>query len=624
MDPLQILIKKGAIDRNALPEIEVELQKPGATLEGVLQKNGVALKDILAARGEYYGIPTREIGEGAVSFDILRYVPEESARHYRFAPIGIAEGALEIGVTDPENLEARDALSFISAKIGMPYKVFLISDSDFEKLLGQYKGLSGEVGKALTELETEITVDTKKGEKTRGKKRLSLEETEITETEAQAITEDAPVTKIVATVLRHAAEQRASDIHVEPLVDQTRVRFRIDGVLITNITLPPKVHSSVVARIKVLSNMRLDEKRKPQDGRFSARVGGGKVDFRVSTFPTYYGEKVVMRILGQQTKDWRLDGLGLSQRNLEMVRSAIKKPYGLVLISGPTGSGKSTTLYTLLNEVDRDKQNVLSLEDPVEYTIAGVSQSQVRPEIGYSFANGLRTTLRQDPNIIMVGEIRDSETANLAVQAALTGHLVLSTIHTNNAIGIVPRLLDMGVEPYLIPPVLVLGMAQRLVKTLCPGGGKKVKVDESMRELLKTQFADLPKEFQKEVPPLDEVYRLEPTPECPAGTRGRVAVMEMFEMSPELEKAILRRAPEDELVAIVRKNGMFTMKEDAIIKSARGEVPFEEVNTLGGEFELPEISQAPKEAPAPVALSEDGSETTLPPKVAEAPKEITI
>jgi type IV pilus assembly protein PilB len=608
MDVIQNLISKGAIDRNLLPEIEAELGKPGSSLEAVLQKNGVALGAILKAKGEYYGVPTREVAENAVPFEVLRYVPEESARHYRLAPLGIAEGALEIGVTDPDNLEARDALTFISAKVGMPYKVFLITETDFEKLLGQYKGLSGEVGKALTELETETTIDTQntKGDE---KKRLSFDEDAIAETEAQAITADAPVTKIVATILRHAAEQRASDIHVEPLVDQTRVRFRIDGVLITNITLPPKVHSSVVARVKVLSNMRLDEKRKPQDGRFSARVAGSKVDFRVSTFPTYYGEKVVMRILGSQTKDWKLDSIGLSERNLGLIRSAIKKPYGMVLISGPTGSGKSTTLYTLLNEVDRERQNVLSLEDPVEYTIAGVSQSQVRPEIGYSFANGLRTTLRQDPNIIMVGEIRDSETANLAVQAALTGHLVLSTIHTNNAIGIVPRLLDMGVEPYLIPPVLALGVAQRLSKTLCPGGGKKTKVEGSMKTMMEEQFADLPAEYRKAIPPLEEVHRLHPTPECPSGTRGRIAVFEMFEMSPELERAILERKSEEELVAIVRQQGMLTMKEDAIIKSTQGIVPFEEVNTLGGEFELVDETPPPAPAaPAPVVLSESGDE----------------
>ncbi|MDE2071276.1 MAG: type II/IV secretion system protein [Patescibacteria group bacterium] len=609
MNILSLLADNGIIERGRVPELDSELKKPGAKEEDVLQHSGVALKDILKVKGEYWGVPVREVGEKPVPFDILRYIPEESARYYHLVPLGVADGVLEVGITDPDNLEARDALTFISAKLGMPYKLFLITQTDFDKLLQQYKGLSGEVGKALNELETEITIEK---EKAPVKKSSGFEEVEISETASEAITEDAPVTKIVATVLRHAAEGRASDIHIEPMQDQTRVRFRVDGILITNITLPPKIHSAVVARIKVLSNMRLDEKRKPQDGRFSARVSGVKVDFRVSTFPTYYGEKVVMRILGQQTKDWKLDGIGLTDRNLDLIRAAIKKPYGLILISGPTGSGKSTTLYTLLNEVDRDQQNVLSLEDPVEYTIQGVSQSQVRPEIGYSFANGLRTTLRQDPNIIMVGEIRDSETASLAVQAALTGHLVLSTIHTNDAIGIVPRLLDMGVEPYLIPPVLVLGVAQRLVRTLCPGGGTRIKAEGSLKRMLEDQFSDLPLTHRQDIPSLGEVYRAQVTPECPAGTRGRVACFEVFEMTPDLEKGILERKPEDELYRIVRSQGMLTMKEDAILKSVQGLVPFEEVNTLGGEFELPEMEAAvPLPAAAPVHLGDDIEPTGL-------------
>ncbi len=609
MNLLELLTQSGALDAKAVPEIEAQLGQAGATPEGVLQKNGISLTQILKVKGDYYNIPTREIANSAVPFDVLRYVPEESARHYRFAPIGIQDGALEVGITDPDNLEARDALTFISAKVGMPYKIYLINETDFEKLLTQYKGLSGEVGKALGEFETESDAGEAKSAKTGEKRTSFLDETEVTETGADAITADAPVTKIVATVLRHAVEQRASDIHIEPLVDQTRVRFRVDGVLITNITLPSKVHGAVVARIKVLSNMRLDEKRKPQDGRFSARVGGNKVDFRVSTFPTYYGEKVVMRILGSASLELKLDDFGLSERNLEMIRTAIKKPYGLVLISGPTGSGKSTTLYSILNEVDRDKQNVLSLEDPVEYTIPGVSQSQVRPEIGYTFATGLRTTLRQDPNIIMVGEIRDAETANLAVQAALTGHLVLSTIHTNNAVGIIPRLLDMGVEPYLIPPVLILGMAQRLVKTLCKDSGKKVPVQGSMKVMMEDQFKDLPAEYQKEIPPLTEVYLKNPTPECPAGTRGRIAVYEMFGMNPDMERAILANKPEDEIFAIARKNGMLTMKEDAIIKSAKGVIPFEEVNTLGGQFELPDELPEIDATAKPVAIDEETADT---------------
>jgi len=609
MNLLELLTQSGALSAGAVPEIEAQIAKNEGTPETVLVKNGVTLEQILKAKGDYYNLPTRALGEGSVPFDILRYVPEESARHYRFAPLGITDGALDVGITDPDNLEARDALTFISAKIGMPYKIFLIAETDFEKLLTQYKGLSGEVGKALGDFETEANKIEEKDSK--GSQHTSfLEETEVTDTSADAINADAPVTKIVATVLRHAAEQRASDIHIEPMAEQTRVRFRIDGVLITNITLPSKVHSAVVARIKVLSNMRLDEKRKPQDGRFSARVGGNKVDFRVSTFPTYYGEKVVMRILGSANLELKLDDFGLTPRNLELIRTAIKKPYGMILISGPTGSGKSTTLYSILNEVDRDKQNVLSLEDPVEYTIPGVSQSQVRPEIGYTFANGLRTTLRQDPNIIMVGEIRDAETANLAVQAALTGHLVLSTIHTNNAIGIVPRLLDMGVEPYLIPPVLILGMAQRLVKTLCKGTGKKVPVQGSMEVMLKDEFKDLPAEYQKEIPSLEEVYLRNPTPECPAGTRGRIAVYEMYTMNPDLEKAILANKPEDDMFQIVRKNGMLTMKEDAIIKSANGVIPFEEVNTLGGQFEIPDEAPDVVDGVKPTAIDEDTADTS--------------
>ncbi len=610
MDLLKVLTDSGMIDQALVPELQVEAGKGGASLETLLQKEGLSLADILKAKGQYYNLPTHEVGDKSVPFDILRFVPEESARHYRLSPLAVEDGVLEVGVTDPDNLEARDALTFISAKIGMPYKIFIITDTDFEKLLQQYKGLSGEVGKALTELDTEFVIESEKAEREGGDKKKTIlsEEELVTDTGAEAITADAPVTKIVATVLRHAAEQRASDIHIEPMADQTRVRFRIDGVLITNITLPSKVHSAVVARIKVLSNMRLDEKRKPQDGRFSARVGGNKVDFRVSTFPTYYGEKVVMRILGASAKVLKLEDFHMSERNLGLIRTAIKKPYGLILISGPTGSGKSTTLYAILNEVDREKQNVLSLEDPVEYTIPGVSQSQVRPEIGYTFANGLRTTLRQDPNIIMVGEIRDAETANLAVQAALTGHLVLSTIHTNNSIGILPRLLDMGVEPYLIPPVLILGMAQRLVRTLCDDGGKKVPVDGSMAEMMKDQFDDLPAEYRKDVPPLNEVYRIDPNPDCPTGTRGRVGVYEMFDMNIERERAILAGKPEDEMFSIVRKNGMITMKEDAIIKSTQGLVPFEEVNTLGGQFDLDDEAVAPVAAiPEPEVLGEDGS-----------------
>jgi type IV pilus assembly protein PilB len=605
MNLLALLTDRSVITPAQAAAFEQEARTTGKTLEEVVEKNGINSSALLAAKGEYYQIPTRSIG-APVPFEILRYIPEESAAHYRFVPLAVADGVLEVGIVDPDNIEARDALNFISSKVGLPYKVYLINERDFAGVIENYRGLSGEVGKALTELATEV-----EPERTKEVSVGSADE-EITEdTGSGAITEDAPVTKIVATIIRYATEGGASDIHIEPLPTETRVRFRVDGELTTSLKLPAKVHNAVAARIKVLCNMRLDEKRKPQDGRFSARVDGRKVDFRVSTFPTYHGEKVEMRILGLEvdSKTWTLESLGMSEHDLALVREAVKKPYGLILISGPTGSGKSTSLYAMLNEVDREKHNVLSLEDPVEYTIPGVSQSQVRPEIGYTFATGLRTTLRQDPDIIMVGEIRDKETAQLAVQAALTGHLVLSTIHTNNSVGIVPRLIDMGVDPYLIPPTLILGIAQRLVRTLCPGSGKQVPIEGSLKAILDKEFEDLPKEYKNRIPKTGHVYRLNPSPECPNGTRGRTrgrtAVFEVMEMNTELERIVLANKPAEDIYAVARKNGMLTMREDAIIKSMQGTVPFEEVNTLGNVFDLeseampaiPEEPEAPIEEP---------------------------
>ncbi|MEK7166274.1 MAG: GspE/PulE family protein, partial [Patescibacteria group bacterium] len=333
----------------------------------------------------------------------------------------------------------------------MPFKLFLISEDDFKKVLDMYKGISSEVGEALSEFDTDITVETpitdENGEEVLPRPGSGGKGGEKVDAK---IIEAAPVTKIVATILRYATEGNASDVHIEPMKESVRVRFRVDGVLNTSLILPIKIHQALIARIKILSNMRLDEKRKPQDGRFSGKIEGRRIDFRVSTFPTYYGEKIVMRILDQEKGVRSLDDIGMSPKNLDIIRTALKRPYGLILISGPTGSGKSTTLYAMLNEIDKEELNVLSLEDPIEYSMDGMSQSQVRPDIGYTFATGLRTTLRQDPDVIMVGEIRDKETAQLAIQAALTGHLVFSTIHTNDAIGVIPRLIDMGVDPYLI------------------------------------------------------------------------------------------------------------------------------------------------------------------------------
>lgn len=584
MDILTLLEQSGRISSDEAEPLKRQaggVHSSPAALEDVLSKRGISLEDILKIKSAYYQMPARLAGDLHLSFEVMRLIPEENARHYGLIPLEVTDGSLSIGIVDPDNLEARDALNFIATRAGMPYTLYLISHTDFDRLILQYQGFAGEVGSALMQLEAETKSAEKKEQKDL---ELSKREKDI---QASA-EEDAPITKIVSNLVKQAVEQGASDIHIEPLVDHTRARFRVDGILQTALKLPPSAHASVVSRIKVLSNMRLDEKRKPQDGRFSARVGNDKVDFRVSTFPTYFGEKAVMRLLGMRGTNWTLDRLGMTESNLNLIRAAIRKPYGLILISGPTGSGKSTTLYSLLSEVDTEHRNVLSLEDPVEYTIPGVNQSQVRPEIGYTFANGLRTTLRQDPNVIMVGEIRDKETADLAVQAALTGHLVLSTIHTNNAIGIVPRLLDMDVDPYLIAPTLILGMAQRLVRTLCPGAGERVPVEGSIKRMIDEQFAAVPAEYRSQIPQFNELFRISSTPDCPSGTKGRTVVTEMYAMTAGLEHAILDNKPEDEILSVARKSGMFTMKEDALIKCAKGIVPLEEVNTLGAEIEIDE------------------------------------
>jgi len=572
MTTLELLVKKNIINDADVPKIEKLASSSDKTYEEVLADMGISIDTILDVKGDYYNLPTKNLENQTVPFSVLKYISEDAATHYGFVPLSLKDGALEIGMVDPENIEARDALTFITDKLNLPYKIFIISEKDFKKVIESYKGLSGEVSKVLTELETELSSDLEDIQIEKNEKGQSKMETRIIE--------DAPVTKIVATILRYATEGNASDVHIEHMRDKVRVRFRVDGVLNTSLILPVEVHQAVVARIKILCNMKLDEKRRPQDGRFSAKIDGRKIDFRVSTFPAYYGEKVVMRILDQEKGVLPLDQMGLSPRYLKMVRDAMQKPYGLILISGPTGSGKTTTLYAMLSEINKDEKNVLSLEDPIEYNIDGMSQSQVFPEIGYDFANGLRTTLRQDPDVIMVGEIRDKETAQLAIQASLTGHLVLSTIHTNNSCGVVPRLIDMGVDPYLIPPTLILTMAQRLVRKICPQTGKPLSIEGSIGTMIEKEFADLPEEFKSEIPTEKEMLSVESTPFCPSGTKGRIAVFEMFNMSHEIEQVILKNPIESEVYKIARKNGLITMKEDAIIKAMKKEIPFEEINQL--------------------------------------------
>ena len=547
-------------------------------------------------------IPVRSLGDVKIPYDVLKLIPEESVEHYKIAPIGLAEGILEVGMIDPDNMQAIDALNFISRTNGTPYKVFKIVQVDFDRVMTMYRGLRGEVERAVTDLQTEQHANPTPKTETESSS-LDLEDPSLIKSSGQSasIQEDAPAIKIVSTILRYAIDGHASDVHIEPLLTGVRVRYRVDGDLHTSVVLPISAHRAIVARIKVLASIRLDERRKPQDGRFSASIDNRQIDFRVSTFPSYNGEKVVIRILDRDQGFIPLNEIGLTERSLGIVREALNRPHGLILISGPTGSGKSTTLYSMLSELDREHKNVLSLEDPIEYFVDGVIQSQVHPEIGYIFATGLRTTLRQDPDVIMVGEIRDGETAKLAIQAALTGHLVFSTIHTNDAVGTIPRLIDMGVEPYLIPPVLIASIAQRLVRTFCEGGEEAYEISASEQKSIEEQLATLPKEYRFPVP--KTAYKAVRTPTCPTGMRGRMAVFEVLQMSRELEKSILENPVESKLWDIARSQGMLTMREDAMMKAFDKKTPFSEVNNLSSMM-LATDTDPPPESPAPMVPPE--------------------
>jgi len=569
---LQELEKRGILEEGQIPDIiKVADEKYGGNIDQALLDFNLSEDKILEVKGSIFNIPTKEIRPEDVLPSTLKLIPYESAKIYNFVPIGLTDNVFEIGILDPENVQAIDVLTFITAKLNNPYKLFIIKASVYNKLLERYSGLSNEVDQALSELDTEIADSLNENLKTEDKSKNPKTEKDGT------IVEDAPIIKIVAGIIRHAAEEGASDIHIENTGDKIKVRFRIDGILNTSIVLPVNVYNGVVARIKILSKLRLDEKRKPQDGGFSAKINGRKIDFRVSTMPSYYGEKVVMRILDSQKGVKPIGDIDLSPEYLALIREAIARPYGLILVTGPTGSGKTTTLYSMINELDRESENIVSLEDPVEYQIEGINQSQVMPEIGYTFASGLRSILRQDPDVIMVGEIRDKETAELAIQAALTGHLVFSTLHTNNSVGAIPRLIDMGIDPYLIAPTLILCMAQRLARRINPSSKKEVSMDESTRMMIDKQFEDLPAEFKSKINFGNSTYEAVSSPDCLTGMRGRIPLFEMFKVDKEMQTIILKKPVEQEIYKLARSKGMISIREDAIIKGLKGDIPFTEV-----------------------------------------------
>ncbi|MFN7088319.1 MAG: GspE/PulE family protein, partial [Candidatus Paceibacteria bacterium] len=459
---LGLLQERGLIAEGEVNRILKEAHNRHTTPEEVIAERGlVDERTLVKLKAEALDLPVKFFEKDEiVPREILTLIPEESARHYRMLAFARDYDSLWVGMLNPEDVKAQEALKFIAQKLNLTLKIAVISPSDLYRQLKNYRTFGEEISKALAEIQKQYVP----GKETQAVYRplVRLDEAEI------ARHEEAPIIRMVATLLRQGVAQRASDIHIEPEKTKLKIRYRIDGILYPMLFLPLEIHSAIVTRVKIMANLKIDETRIPQDGRFRTLIDEREIDFRVATFPTASGEKVAIRILDPSAGLKGLEELGFSDWNLKILKEGIEKPFGMILATGPTGSGKTTTLYAILQILNTEDVNIVTLEDTVEYFIVGVNQSQVMPEIGYTFAAGLRQIVRQDPDIIMVGEIRDNETAELAIHAALTGHIVLSTLHTNNAVGVVPRLVDLGVQPFLLPATLNLMMSQRLVRRLCP------------------------------------------------------------------------------------------------------------------------------------------------------------
>ena len=574
MTLIQYLVKKEIIDKTRAASLEYEVKTSGKTEEEIiLEKSMLSESALFEMKSANLKIELKKVAPEEIPLNILELIPPDSARYYKMIPLAKQDNLLEVGMIYPEDSKTQEALKFLLRKEKFNYKVFLITLTTFDGLVKQYKNLKKEVKKALEELEVEL--------KTEGVAPAAMKRAEF-----ERIAEEAPVTKVVAVILRQAVDGSASDIHIEPTGKDLRVRFRIDGVLHASLLLPLKIHPAVAARIKILSNLKIDETRMPQDGRFSAKIGNKSIDFRVSTFPTILGEKVALRVLDPTEGVKGLEDLHLEKRNFEVLKKAIQKPYGLILSTGPTGSGKTTTLYAILATLNKEGVNIITLEDPVEYFIEGINQSQVKQEIGYTFATGLRHILRQDPNVIMVGEIRDRETADLAVNAALTGHIVLSTLHTNNAMGVIPRFLDLGVAPFLLPSSLSLAIAQRLLRVLCPYCKKKTAPAPRIKEMILAEINNLPLSTKKEVklPSSLALYAPQGCTRCNStGYSGRIALFEILEMTQELSEIILKEPTETRIREEANRQGMITMKQDGILKVLDGVTSVEEVLRVAEE-----------------------------------------
>lgn len=566
----QTLIKKNLISSETAQEILREAALTRKNAESLLYErrivNQVAVAEV---KSELLGIPYQKVNIENIKEELLSLIPEEVSRNYQVAPLERTPEMLVVGMVQPDNVKAQDALRFTAKKLGINLGVYLITPDDLELVWRKYSPLKREIEAVLKSLQIKP-----------GSRTLAPEQRVVRLEEGVALSEEAPVIKIVASALKEAVEQKASDIHFEPQRTRLRIRFRIDGELQEVSSLPLELHLLVISRIKVLANLKIDENRIPQDGRFRTLIFNKEIDFRVSTFPTAVGEKAALRVLDPAIGLKGFQELGLSGYNAKSLEAAIERPFGMILLSGPTGSGKTTTLYAVFQVLNKEDVNIVSLEDPVEYSVEGVNQSQIRPEIGYDFASGLRQIVRQDPDVIMVGEIRDIETAALAVHAALTGHVVLSTLHTNNAIGIIPRLIDMKVEPYLLPPSLNLMVAQRLVVRLCPHCKKAITAPVEIQKIIRKELDNLPPSEQEKTK-FKEPFQIFHSQGCEScknkGVLGRVAIFEMFSMTSELADIITNSLSETKIAEEAKRQGIISLRQDGVLKALQGLISMEEV-----------------------------------------------
>ncbi len=565
---LALLQSRGKITDKVL-KIAQDLTTRGKTLEQALVGGKyVGDADFAKAQAEVLGIEFVDLTDFTPDPQVVSLIPKTTLDNYQIVPLTFDGKVLRAVLRDPQDYRAVEALEFLAGERDWSIKLATAPASQLRKFT-KGAGLQAEVATSL--------------EMAKGKFEKSKEEEgEIGNLEE--VIKGAPVSRMLSVIMRHAVEGGASDIHIEPVENESRIRYRIDGVLRTSLSLPIYVHPALISRVKVLANLKLDETRVPQDGRITQEINGKKIDFRISTLPVVDHEKVVMRILDTTAGAPTLEQLGFRKQYIDIMYQEIKKPHGLFLITGPTGSGKSTTLFAALTQLNSDGVNISTLEDPVEYYINGVNQSQIRPEINYSFATGLRALLRQDPNVVMVGEIRDRETGELAIHASLTGHLIFSTLHTNDVYGLVPRMVDMGVQPFLLAATLNLGVAQRLARKICAHCKEPQEIPDDTRQDMMKVLNGIPKKYMEHIDLTKPIAFMhgKGCPKCGgSGYAGRTAVAELFQFTNQAQKLIEQGFPHEDFRKEFNRQEMMTLRQDLVLKAAEGLTTVEEVLRLG-------------------------------------------